>query len=279
MPGRIDMTLPAREDFEFRIGGRRLAAARWQGDDDAPCIVMLHEGLGAITLWRDFPSALSAATGCTVLAYDRFGYGRSDPAPLPWPVRYMHDEALAVLPRLFDAAGISRAITLGHSDGASIALIHAGGMQDGRLCGTILIAPHLFVEDIAIARIEAAREAYEATDLRDRLARHHRDPDNAFHGWNRTWLSPAFRGWRIDDLVPSIRVPVLAFQGSDDEYGSTAQLAPLAGNVHCLAETQLIAGAGHAPHLSHREDVLRFIVPFVTRARCPPRAGTDADRA
>ncbi len=265
------MTLPAREDLELRVGGRRIAAARWRGRDDAPSIVLLHEGLGAITLWRDFPPALAAATGCTVLAYDRFGYGRSDPAPLPWPVHYMHDEALGVLPRLLDAVGISRAITLGHSDGASIALIHAGGMQDGRLCGTILIAPHLFVEDIAIARIEAARGSYETTDLRDRLARHHRDPDNAFYGWNRTWLSPAFRDWRIDDHVPTIRVPVLAFQGSDDEYGTPAQLALLAANARCPVETHLIARAGHAPHLSQRDEALRLIIRFLMRIFRPER--------
>ena len=254
-------------DEVLEIDGRRIAASRWAGDADAPTIVMLHEGLGSVSLWRDFPAALAATTGCPVFAYDRFGYGRSDGAPLPWPTRYMHDEALDVLPRVLAAAQFRTAITLGHSDGASIALIHAGGMQDFRLRGCIVIAPHLFVEDISIASIEAARSAFETTDLPARMARHHRDPDNAFHGWNGAWLNPAFRDWRIDEYVPTIRVPVLALQGAEDEYGTPAQLEPLVTEAYCPVETHLIRGAKHAPHLTHRDAVMSHVAAFVARIR------------
>lgn len=261
------MSGAGRRDEVLEINGRRISAARWAGDEDAPTIVMLHEGLGSVSLWRDFPAALAEATGCPVLAYDRLGYGQSDNAPLPWSARYMHDEALDVLPRVLDAAGIGTAITLGHSDGASIALIHAGGMQDFRLRGCIVIAPHLFVEDVSIASIEAARTAFETTDLKARMARHHRDPEGAFRGWNGAWLDPAFRDWRIDEYVPTIRVPVLALQGSDDEYGTPAQLEPLATEAYCPVEIHLIARSRHAPHLTHRSEIMARLAPFVARIR------------
>lgn len=248
------------------IDGGSLETRLW-GDpsDQAPTIVLLHEGLGSISLWRDFPAKLAAATGCAVFAYSRFGYGQSDPVTLPRPLRYMHDEALDVLPRVLAAAGLGRVILLGHSDGGSIALIHAGGAQNFMLRGIILIAPHLFVEDVSITSIEAARIAFETTDLRARLARHHRNPDNAFRGWNGAWLNPDFRAWRIDDYVPTIRVPVLAIQGTDDEYGTPAQLDPLVADAYCPVATHLIEGARHAPHLSHEAVVLGLVREFVGR--------------
>lgn len=255
-------------DASLTLDGRRIEARLWgEITADAPTIVMLHEGLGSVSLWRDFPAHLAAATGCAVFAYSRFGYGLSDPVPLPRPLTYMHDEALAILPRVLEAAGIRRTILLGHSDGASIALIHAGGMQNFSLRGLILIAPHLFVEDISVASIEAARDAYETTDLPARLARHHRDPGNAFWGWNDAWLDPGFRAWRIDEYVPTIRVPMLAFQGSDDEYGTAAQLRPLETDSYCPVATHLVAGARHTPHLTHEAVVLALIAPFVARIR------------
>jgi len=277
------MTVPEASDVPLVLDGRRLEAKLWgEKDPDAPTLVLLHEGLGSVSLWRDFPARLAEATGCPVFAYSRFGYGQSDAAPLPFPLTYMHDEALTVLPQVLTELGLRRVITLGHSDGASIAVIHAGGMQDFRLRGTILIAPHLFVEDISIASILAARTAYETTDLRRRMMRHHRNPDNAFRGWNDAWLDPRFRDWRIDEYVATVRVPILGIQGEDDEYGTKAQLDALATEALCPVETHLIAGAKHAPHLTHPKEVLGLIAPFVARIlalesmKTPWRKGYDA---
>ena len=258
--------LPVRE-LTITVAGRQIAARIWGEMTAQSVIVLLHEGLGSISMWRDFPSDLAAATGCSVLAYDRFGYGQSDPQSLPWSLDYMHHEALVHLPEILRAAGIERVILLGHSDGASIALIHAGGTQNFGLRGLVLIAPHLFVEDVSIRSIEAAREAYRSGDLRARLARHHRDPDHAFLGWNGAWLDPGFRDWRIDEYVPTIRVPVLAVQGDADEYGTEAQLAPLLSDAYCPVAVHWLAGAAHAPHLTHRAAVLDRVVPFVARIR------------
>ena len=254
-------------DLRLEVAGRWIAARIWGEIGAEPVIVLLHEGLGSIAMWRDFPGELAGATGCAVMAYDRFGYGRSDGQDLPWPLDYMHHEALVILPEILRAAGIGRVIVLGHSDGASIALIHAGGTQNFGLRGLVLIAPHLFVEDVSIRSIEAAREAYRSGYLRAKLARHHRDPDQAFWGWNGAWLDPGFRAWRIDDYVPTIRVPVLAVQGDADEYGTEAQLAPLLSDAYCPVAVQMLAGAGHAPHLSHRAEILEMVVPFIARIR------------
>jgi pimeloyl-ACP methyl ester carboxylesterase len=260
--------MPEPRKVPLVLDGRHLEAKLWgEIDPNALTFVLLHEGLGSVSLWRDFPARLAEATGCPVFAYSRFGYGQSDAAPLPFPLTYMHDEALSVLPRVLTELGLGHVITLGHSDGASIALIHAGGMQDFRLRGTILIAPHLFVEDISIASIRAARTAYETTDLRQRMMRHHRDPDNAFRGWNDAWLDPRFRDWRIDEFVATVRVPILGIQGEDDEYGTKAQLEALANEALSPVEIHLIAGAKHAPHLTHQEKVLSLIAPFLARIR------------
>jgi pimeloyl-ACP methyl ester carboxylesterase len=241
-----------------------LEAAWWgPAPDLAPTIVLLHEGLGCVALWRDVPERLAALTGCGVLAYSRQGYGASPPAALPRPLTYMHDEALGVLPRVIEAAHLRHFALLGHSDGGSIATIFAGGVSDARLAGAILIAPHFFVEDVSVSSIEAAKTAYETTDLRARLGRYHRDPDNAFRGWNGAWLDPGFRDWRIDTYLPRVTAPLLVLQGEADEYGTAAQLdcaARLAGGA---VETMLIPGARHAPHLSHREDVLEITTRFL----------------
>jgi pimeloyl-ACP methyl ester carboxylesterase len=196
---------------------------------------------------------------------------------LPRPVSYMHDEARAVLARVLDAAGIRRSVLLGHSDGASIAAIYAATVQDARMHGLILLAPHFFVEDLTIASIEAARAAYAETDLRARLARYHADPDNAFRGWNDVWLDPVFRDWRIDELLPHIRLPMLILQGTDDEYGTAEQLRVAEGKASGRVEAMLIEGANHAPHLSAPDRVLDSAARFTHRvfqAREP-----SADRA
>ncbi len=250
----------------YTIEGKHIEAMWWgKAADAAPTILLLHEGLGCVALWRDVPARLADMTGCGVLAYSRFGYGASAPVSLPRPLSYMHDEALQILPQLLDAAGLRRIILLGHSDGGSIATIYAGGVQDFRLRGVALIAAHFVVEDVCIASIQAAKTAYETTNLRERLGKYHTDPDNAFMGWNGAWLDPDFRSWRIDDLIPTIRVPVLAIQGSEDEYGTEEQLNILAREAYCPVETVLIKGAKHAPQLTHADATLGAVSAFVAR--------------
>jgi pimeloyl-ACP methyl ester carboxylesterase len=246
------------------MDGKRLETAWWgPAPDAAPTLVLLHEGLGSVALWRDFPEALAAATGCGGFAYSRFGYGASDPVELPRPMTYMHDEALNVLPRVLDSAGARRAVLIGHSDGGSIAAINAGGVRDPRVAGVVLIAAHFFVEDLNIASIAAIKASYEQGDLRFRLARYHRDVDVAFRGWNDAWLDPRFRAFDITDQIGKIRVPVLALQGIDDPYGTPEQLRVLERVASCPVETQLIAGARHAPHLEAKDATLAAIVPFL----------------
>lgn len=246
------------------IEGRTLETQWWgPGPDQAPTLVLLHEGLGCVALWRDVPEMLSAATGCGVFAYSRFGYGASDPVTLPRPMAYMHDEALTVLPRVLDAAGVRRAVLLGHSDGGSIATIYAGAVQDTRVAGVVLVAAHFFVEDLNIASIAEIKATYDTSDLRTRLAKYHRDPDMAFHGWNDAWLDPRFRAFDITDYAARIAVPVLALQGADDPYGTPEQLHVLERVATCPVETRLIPDARHSPHLEAKQATLAAIVPFV----------------
>lgn len=251
----------------LEIDGRRLEAARWgPGPEAAPSVVLLHEGLGSVSLWRDFPERLTAATGLGVLAYSRFGYGRSDPAPLPWPLDYMHREARDVLPRVLDAAGIRRCVLLGHSDGGSIAAIYAGSSQDARVRGLVLLVPHFFVEEAGLAAIRAAKRAFEAGDLRTRLARQHRDPDMAFRGWNGAWSDPGFP--RVFDLQPDIahiRVPILAIQGESDPYGTMEQVRSLQREAYCPVDLLPLPGVGHAPQQEAPEAVLAAVGDFTGR--------------
>ena len=245
------------------VDGRTMEAAWWgPPPDEAPTLVLLHEGLGCVALWRDLPDQLVAATGCGVFAWSRAGYGQSDPAALPRPLSYMHDEARDGLPAVLDAAGIRRAVLIGHSDGA-----YAGGKQDFRIAGLVLIAPHVVVEDVTVASIAKARDAYETTDLRARLARYHRDVDNAFWGWNRAWLDPAFRAWRIDDCVAFVRVPILLIQGDADEYGTAEQLRLIEQEAYCPVDRLLVGGAAHSPQLSHAAEVVAVIAGYVSRIR------------
>ncbi|HEY7581168.1 MAG TPA: alpha/beta fold hydrolase [Acetobacteraceae bacterium] len=246
------------------IGGKYLEARWWgPGPEDAPTLVLLHEGLGCVALWRDFPEVLVETTGCGVFAYSRFGYGGSDPVTLPRPMSYIHDEAIDVLPRVLDAAGVHRVVLIGHSDGGSIAAIHAGAVRDPRVAGVVTIAAHLFVEEINIAAIRAIRVTYATGDLRARLARYHRHVDVAFHGWNGAWLDPRFRDFDISGQASRIAVPVLALQGSDDPYGTDEQLRLFERLATCPVATRLISGARHAPHLEARDATLEAIVPFV----------------
>lgn len=226
-----------------------------------PPLVFLHEGLGSVAMWKDFPARVARATGCGAVVYSRYGYGRSDPIAAPRPVRYMHDEALVALPALLDALEVERPILVGHSDGGSIALIHAGG--SGRpVAGLVLLAPHVLVEDLSVASIAAAREAYEAGDLRPKLARHHADVDSAFRGWNDVWLHPDFRAWNIEEYLPRIDCPVLAIQGKQDPYGTIDQIRRIERVVQDVEVLEL-EDCGHSAHRDRPEAVLEEIVRFV----------------
>jgi pimeloyl-ACP methyl ester carboxylesterase len=215
---------------------------------DAPTIVMLHEGLGSAGLWGDFPEKLQAATGAGVFAYSRAGYGASTPVKLPRAVDYMHTEALDVLPKLLDHIGFRRGLLLGHSDGASIAAIYTGAHQDHRVEGVVMIAPHFIVEDIGVTAIAGTKTAYETSGLKAKLARWHSDVDNAFYGWNDAWLNPAFRNWDISEYLAYIRVPVAILQGADDEYGTMRQVEIARDECYCPVDVSVIPGAGHQPH-------------------------------
>jgi pimeloyl-ACP methyl ester carboxylesterase len=232
---------------------------------DAPTLVLLHEGLGSAKLWGEFPEKLAAATGCGVFVYSRAGYGASSPVPLPRPLDYMHVEALDVLPKLLAAIGFRRGLLVGHSDGASIAAIYAGGIQDHRIRGVALMAPHFIVEDISVASIAQIKTAYETTELRSRLARWHGDVDNAFYGWNAAWLDPKFRGWDISDYLAYIRVPVLIVQGADDHYGTLRQIEIAEAECYCPVEVAIMPGAGHSPHREAAETTLQTIADFARR--------------
>ena len=214
-------------------------------------VVFLHEGLGSVAMWKDFPERFCDEHGLRGLAFSRYGYGQSTPKPPGerWTPAFMHAQAHEVLPLLVDALRIERPWLFGHSDGGSIALLHAAKFD---VAGIVVVAAHLFVEDVSIASIERAREAYETTDLRERLARYHADPDSAFRGWNDMWLSPAFRGWNIETELDAIICPVLAVQGEDDEYGTLAQIR---GIQVRLPKTELlvIPKCGHSPHRDQPE--------------------------
>jgi pimeloyl-ACP methyl ester carboxylesterase len=229
---------------------------------DAPTIVLLHEGLGSAALWGDFPEKLATATGAGVFAYSRAGYGASTPAALPRQLDYMHVEALDVLPRILDAVGFKRGLLVGHSDGASIAAIYAGGVQDHRIRGLALIAPHFIVEDISVKSIAEIKTIYETTDLKAKLARWHRDVDNAFHGWNDAWLNPKFRDWDISEYLAYIRVPVAIVQGADDHYGTIRQIEIAQEECYCPVDVSIITGAGHSPHREAPEATLNAIAEF-----------------
>jgi pimeloyl-ACP methyl ester carboxylesterase len=232
---------------------------------DAPSIVFLHEGLGSVAMWRDFPSHIAHATGCNALVYSRYGYGQSDPLTEPRRVDFMHDEALKELPELLDTLGVEEPILLGHSDGGSIALIHAGG--SGRpVAGVIALAPHVIVEHISIKSIQAAKQTYQTTDLRDKLARYHAAPDSAFWGWNDIWLNPEFRNWSIEEFLPRITSPVLAIQGEDDEYGTMEQIDRI-GRLVPDVDLVKLRDCRHSPHREQPQAVIEAVVHFVDRIR------------
>lgn len=251
--------------LEYRMIGPR--------PDVAPTLVFLHGGLASAALWEDFPDKLAAATGAGAFVYSRAGYGQSTPVTLPRPLTFMHDEARDVLPRVLAAIGFRRGLLVGHSDGASIATIYAGSVQDHRIRGLVLMAPHFFTEEFGLAEIARAKEAYATSDLREKLARWHADPDNAFYGWNGAWLDPGFRTWDITEALAYIRVPILALQGENDQFGTARQLEVAVEECQCPVEVALLPDTRHAPFHQAAATTLRLCVDFANRLLGEHREG------
>jgi len=247
----------------FQVAGHEIEYERHNRGGDAPWIVFLHEGLGSIDLWRSFPMDVVAATERPAVIYSRYGHGFSDTLTDPRDVDFMHHEALTALPAILANLGIERPILIGHSDGASIALIFAGAGHP--VAGIAAYSPHVFVEPETIASIKMAKEAFITTDLADRMARYHQDPAATFRGWNNVWLEPAFADWDITEYLPNISCPILLVQGLDDEYGTLAQLDAIETAVGGPVERLELPDCRHAPHIDRRPETLQATVRFVNR--------------
>ena len=244
------------------IGGHSLEAARIEARrSNLPTIVMLHEGLGSVAHWKDFPLRLAEETGAGVFLYSRYGHGASEALREPRSVSYMHHEAQSVLPEILRMAGIERPLLLGHSDGASIAIIYAGTFP-GSPAGLILEAPHVFVEEITVSSIAQAKVIYQETDLPQRLGRYHDNVDSLFWGWNNIWLDPRFRDWNIESLLDAIRCPVLVLQGAQDEYGTARQVEAIQRRIPS-SSALLLDNCKHAPHRDRCEATLSAIRRFL----------------
>ena len=258
---------------EIIADGKRLEAVAYgPPPDQAPTIVMLHEGLACVALWRDFPAKLAAATGHGVFAYSRVGYGGSERIDLPRPLDYMSREARFSLPAVLEAIGFERGILLGHSDGASIAAIYAGEHSDERMKGLVLMAPHVFTEEMGLASIAEARRAYQAGDLRAKLAKYHAHVDSAFCGWNGAWLDPGFRAWNIEDAVGRWRFPALLIQGVDDQYGTMAQIRAIEARSPAPVTCLILEACRHSPQIDQPQTTLDAIAGFcagVMAAKAP----------
>jgi pimeloyl-ACP methyl ester carboxylesterase len=247
-------------------GGRLEVRLLGPPPDTAPTIVFLHEGLGSVAAWRDFPDRLAAATGWGALVYSRRGYGASSPVAGQRPIRFMHDEALLVLPAVLDQCRLERFVLFGHSDGASIALLYAGAHPGitSSIAGLVLEAPHVFVEPVCLASIARLAAAYETTDLGARLSRYHgANTDSMFRSWADVWLRPEFARWNIEEALPAITAPVLVVQGEDDEYGTLKQVEAVVGQVAGPAEALVLPRAGHSPHRDQPEAVLAAAARFI----------------
>lgn len=254
--------MSAQPELSFvAVRGRKLEVQRIPGS--ARTLVFLHEGLGSVAMWRDFPREAAAATGCAAVVYSRYGYGRSDALRGPRGVDYMHVEALEVLPELLRRLEVADPVLVGHSDGGSIALIHAAAHRE--VAGLVVMAPHVFVEDISVKSIAEAKTAFETTDLPQKLGRYHADAAKTFRGWNDIWLHPEFRGWNIEAMLPRVLCPVLAIQGFDDEYGTMAQLEAIARQTGGPIELLRLADCRHSPHRDQPGAVIEAMSRFVER--------------
>ncbi len=254
----------------FEVLGQRLEY-RWigPGPGEAPTIVFLHEGLGCVGMWRDFPDRVASAAGCGALVYSRLGYGASDSVRGPRPVAFMRDEALRVLPAVVEYFQLEEVILFGHSDGASIAIIYAGSRL-GHVRALVLEAPHVFVETICVQRIARIAQEYVTTRLRDRLARYHgANTDSMFQSWTDVWLRPEFLSWKIEEYLPAIESPVLVAQGEDDDYGTLAQVGVILRQVRGPAESLVLPRCGHSPHSDHPDEVLEAVTRFLRQALSP----------
>ena len=248
--------------FHAPIRGHTLEVVRIRGrNSHAPELVLLHEGLGSVSHWKTFPLRVAQATGCGVTFYSRYGSGYSDVLTGPRSVGYMHEEGLEVLPELLQYFQIDNPILIGHSDGASIAIIYAGAK--GGVCGLILLAPHVFVEDLSVASIADAKVKFQTTDLPKKLARHHRDATRTFWGWNDIWLHPDFRSWNIEEYLSRIACPVLVIQGLDDQYGTMKQVEAIAGQCGGPVETRVLSDCKHSPQRDQPDATLEAISRFV----------------
>jgi pimeloyl-ACP methyl ester carboxylesterase len=258
----------------IEAGGHRLEVVRVEAATlrvgTQATLVLLHEGLGSVALWKDFPARLVERTGCPGIIYSRYGYGRSDPMQGPRGVDYMHREALETLPELLAKLAIRNPILIGHSDGASIAAIYAGA-HAGPLIGAVLMAPHVFVEDITVASIAQAKARFETTDLATRLARYHQNPAATFLGWSDIWLHPAFRSWNIEEYLHSIVVPLLLLQGTDDQYGTRAQLDAIVRQTDSPIEAIMLERCAHSPHVDQADATLEAIARFVEKVVSEPQ--------
>ena len=252
-------------DISFVIvQGRKLEVQKIPGTDaSAPTLVFLHEGLGSVAMWRDFPQKAAAATGCPAVVYSRYGYGQSEVLSEPRGVDYMHVEALEALPELLERLRVPDPVLVGHSDGGSIALIYAASRSDVK--GLVVMAPHVFVEDLSVRSIAEAKLAFEGTDLPQKLDRYHADAAKTFRGWNDIWLHPDFRGWNIEEVLPRVTCPMLAIQGFDDEYGTMAQLEAIARQTGGPIELLRLADCRHSPHRDQPQVVLEALSRFVDR--------------
>ncbi|MCO6384687.1 alpha/beta fold hydrolase [Oceanicola sp. 502str15] len=244
--------------------GKSLEWQSWGGEASAPVIVLLHEGLGCLALWRDIPERLAAATGLRVFAFSRAGYGQSDPADLPRPLDYMTREATEVLPQVLAEVGADQFILMGHSDGATIAAEYAGRHADHRIRGLVLMAPHFFTEPAGLAAIAAARDSFES-DLKPRMAKYHTDPEATFRGWNDAWLAPGFRDWHVGEVVDYLRVPCLVIQGADDQYGTLAQVEEVETRSYAPVDVAILPDCRHSPHLDQPQAVLDAVAEFSAR--------------
>jgi pimeloyl-ACP methyl ester carboxylesterase len=254
---------PAIQELKVTVQGHSLEVVRISGPKEAPELVFLHEGLGSVSHWKDFPLRVAEATGCPAMVYSRYGSGQSDILREARSVRYMHDEALDVLPDLLSELKIDQPILIGHSDGASIAIIYAGSHD--RVRGLVLLAPHVFVEDLSVASIAQAKVQFQTTDLPGKLARHHRDPVRTFWGWNDIWLHSEFRTWNIEEYLPRISCPVLVIQGLQDQYGTMAQVEAIQKHSRRQVEVLALDNCRHSPQRDQSAETLEAIARFVEK--------------
>lgn len=263
---------PPRQQPTFLQAGSHRLECRWvrpaaaRAHPERPALVFLHEGLGSTALWKTFPDRVAEATGAPAFVFSRYGYGKSDRLTQARAVDYMHREALDTLPEVLAQAGIANPVLIGHSDGASIALIHAGAAK-WPVRGVVAMAPHAFVEDLTVASIAQAKVTFETSDLAQKLGRYHDDPVSTFRGWNDIWLHPDFRQWNIESYLPGVACPVLLIQGADDQYGTLAQIEAITRHVRGPVEQVILPDCGHSPHVDQKEATLEAIAKFAARVQ------------